>query len=97
MHIEHVIPRQHRGDDSLENLALACPFCNQHKGSNLAGIDPVSGQMVRLFNPRQDRWKDHFKMTGIRIFGLTEIGRATVAVLAMNHPHQLWERRHIVD
>ena len=66
-HLEHVIAKQHRGKDALSNLALACPFCNQHKGSNLAGVDPVSKQMVRLFHPRQDSWRDHFKMSGSRI------------------------------
>lgn len=43
LHIEHIIARQHRGDDSSENLALACLRCNLHKGTNLTGMDP--GQM----------------------------------------------------
>jgi hypothetical protein len=55
-----------------------------HKGPNLAGIDPVGGQMVRLFNPRLDRWIEHFQWQGVMAIGITEIGRATIAVLKMN-------------
>lgn len=51
-HIEHIVPRQHGGSDDPSNLALACHRCNLHKGPNLTGIDPESGQVVQLFNPR---------------------------------------------
>jgi 5-methylcytosine-specific restriction endonuclease McrA len=54
--IEHVIARQHGGSDAADNLALACSNCNLHKGPNLAGLDPLDGALVRLFNPRRDRW-----------------------------------------
>ena len=30
--IEHIVPKNHGGDDSLENLALACAACNHEKG-----------------------------------------------------------------
>jgi hypothetical protein len=30
--IEHIWPRNHGGDDSLPNLALACGGCNREKG-----------------------------------------------------------------
>jgi len=53
-HVEHIIPRQHGGADATDNLALACHHCNLHKGSDLAGLDPESGQLTRLFNPRAD-------------------------------------------
>lgn len=33
--IEHIIPRHHGGDDSVENLALACARCNHQKGKRL--------------------------------------------------------------
>lgn len=41
-HCDHVIARQHGGPYELQNLALACCFCNRYKGPNLAGIDPES-------------------------------------------------------
>jgi 5-methylcytosine-specific restriction endonuclease McrA len=59
-YIEHIIARQHGGPSETGNLALACGYCNHHKGPNIAGLDPVSGQLVPLFNPRRDRWSDHF-------------------------------------
>ena len=54
--IEHVIPRKHHGSDAAGNLALACFACNHHKGTNLSGLDPQTGEMTRLFHPRQDEW-----------------------------------------
>ena len=59
-HIEHIIAKQHGGDDSSDNLALACARCNAFKGPNLSGIDPDSGQLVPLFNPRHHEWAEHF-------------------------------------
>src|SRR5271165_4288477 len=40
--------------DDNDNLALACYHCNAHKGPNLSALDPESGALVRLFNPRLD-------------------------------------------
>ena len=60
-HVDHIIPRQHRGATDLENLAPACMHCNRHKGPNLAGIDLLNGSVTPLFNPRRDLWSDHFE------------------------------------
>ena len=83
-HVDHIVARQHGGSDDPVNLALACYNCNSHKGPNLAGIDPESGLLVPLFNPRKDQWYDHFEHWGSSIVGRTPIGRATVLVFAMN-------------
>lgn len=85
-HVEHVIARQHRGDDHPSNLALSCHHCNAHKGPNLSGIDPETDVIVALFHPRRDTWSDHFRRGGARIEGRTPTGRVTVEVLAMNEP-----------
>jgi hypothetical protein len=90
-HIEHVIPRQHGGGDEADNLALACPNCNLRKGPNLTGIDPETGEVVRLFHPRRDTWSDHFDYAGSAIVGATPIGRTTLSLLQMNDP----ERRRV--
>jgi hypothetical protein len=82
--IDHIIARQHAGPTSLENLALACFHCNRHKGPNIAGQDAESGEIVRLFHPRKDFWRDHFRFVGPELEGLTAIGRVTVQVLAIN-------------
>jgi len=92
---DHVIPKQHGGTDDPSNLALACPHCNSHKGTNLSAIDPESGLIVDLFHPRQDRWYDHFVREGPRIVGLTPQGRATARLLAMNTDRRLELRARI--
>ena len=89
LQIEHIRPRKHGGTDDLGNLALACIDCNLHKGPNLSGIDPETGKVVELFNPRVQDWVDHFEWNGIHIYGRTDTGRATVTVLAMNSDDQL--------
>jgi HNH endonuclease len=82
--IDHIIAEKHDGQTVESNLALACPHCNRFKGPNIAGIDPATGEPVRLFHPRVDIWEEHFTFDGPRIIGVTPIGRATVQVLAMN-------------
>jgi hypothetical protein len=88
-HIEHIIPRQHGGKDSAENLALACHHCNLHKGTNLSGLDPKTGKLTRLFHPRLDDWDEHFKNREGEIIGLSAIGRTTVNLLRMNEDGRL--------
>jgi 5-methylcytosine-specific restriction endonuclease McrA len=93
LQIEHVIPRKNRGSDDADNLALACAECNLHKGSDLTGIDPDSGQVTPLFNPRRDRWEQHFEWDGLRIVGLSAVGRTTVELLQLNAPARLRVRK----
>jgi hypothetical protein len=92
-HVEHIIARQHGGADDFENLAWACHQCNLHKGTNLAGLDPDTGEMVRLFHPRRDRWEDHYAWDGAKLAGLTAIGRTTAWLLEMNAPERVELRR----
>src|SRR4051812_16948730 len=94
--LDHIVARQHRGSSAAANLALACAFCNRHKGPNVGGIDPRTRRHTRLFNPRKDRWRDHFKWRSETVIGLTMIGRATIVVLAMNHENQLRVRRALI-
>lgn len=88
-HIDHVVPEQHFGASTLENLAWACQRCNLCKGTNLAAVDAESGKVVRLFSPRTDRWDEHFALRGNRIIGRTPIGRATVGILQMNRAERM--------
>jgi hypothetical protein len=89
---DHLIAVQHGGTTSLENLAYTCHQCNRYKGPNLASIDPESGERTFLFNPRTDRWRDHFGWEGPRIVSLTAVGRATAALLRVNDPRRLAAR-----
>jgi hypothetical protein len=95
--IDHIIALQHGGATTFENLALACGFCNAHKGPNVAGIDRPTGNLEPLFNPRLHHWKDHFLWQGPRLFGITGIGRVTVGVLAINHPVRVRARQALLD
>ena len=83
-HVEHIVSRQHGGTDEPGCLALACDRCNAYKGPNLTSIDPDTGELVALFNARQDVWRDHFVLREGQIVGLTPTGRATVRLLNMN-------------
>jgi hypothetical protein len=88
-HIEHIVPNAHGGTDDPDNLALACPSCNLHKSDRTEVADPASGAMILLFNPRKDRWSEHFRWEGYQIIGLTPCGRATAAALEFNHSRRL--------
>ncbi|MCP5548863.1 MAG: HNH endonuclease [Akkermansiaceae bacterium] len=89
LHVEHIRPRKHGGTDDDGNLCLACIDCNLHKGSNLTGIDPLTDAVTSLFHPREQVWEEHFKWEGIHIIGISNVGRTTVGVLAMNNEEQL--------
>ena len=97
MEIDHLVPESLGGLTEEENLWLACSLCNDHKSDRVSALDPITGEFVRLFNPRHQEWNEHFGWTGAgdRIVGLTPIGRATVAALHLNRPslvkaRQLW-------
>lgn len=95
-HVEHIVARQHRGSDHPDNLALGCNHCNYHKGPNLSSVDPLTGKIVRLFDPRRQRWRRHFCFEGARIVGRTACGRASVALLAMNNADRVDLRERLM-
>lgn len=95
--VDHVVAQQHQGKTIPNNLALACFACNHHKGPNLAGVDARSGKKVWLFHPRRHKWSKHFRWDGPILVGRTPIGRATVAVLAINLPYRVAQRAALMD
>src|ERR1700733_6068690 len=86
---DHIIARQHGGETTLENLALACMQCNRCKGPNVASVDRETNLIVPLFNPRKDRWLEHFHLDGGHIMPLTNVGRATAALLEINRTERV--------
>jgi hypothetical protein len=92
-HMEHIIARQHRGLSVANNLALACGYCNHHKGPNIAGLDPETGKLVPLYDPRCDQWSEHFAWNDVVLVGLTPVGRTTIELLAIND----WQRLELRD
>ncbi|HEY3915279.1 MAG TPA: HNH endonuclease signature motif containing protein [Verrucomicrobiae bacterium] len=95
-HVDHVIARQHGGTSLLDNLALACCFCNRYKGPNLSGLDPTSREIVPLFHPRKDQWENHFGWSGAQIIGRTANGRATIQALRLNRTDALAVRQMLL-
>lgn len=95
--LEHIIARKHRGLSREENLCLACIDCNQFKGPNIAGLDPLSDELTRLFHPRTDTWEEHFRWDRFRLTGLTAIGRTTIDVLNINEPERVALREFMAN
>lgn len=93
---DHVIAVKHGGRTVADNLAWTCMACNRHKGSDLASINPETGRIVRLFDPRRDRWNRHFRLRGARIEPRTPIGRVTVRLLPLNGREQVIIRRALI-
>jgi hypothetical protein len=94
---DHIIAEKHRGTNTLENLALACFHCNRFKGSNIASLDPESGELTSLFNPRTQKWNDHFEIRGGQILPLTAIGRVTERILRLNLPAHVEVREMLAE
>ena len=92
-HIDHIVSQKHGGGNEIENLAYACPHCNQNKGSDLTTFLENYQDLERLFNPRLDQWKDHFEAIEGEIQANTRIGQATLKLLRLNEPERLTIRR----
>lgn len=93
--IDHIIAEKHGGRTVSDNLALSCERCNSHKGPNIAGY--LDGRHVRLFNPRRDRWSDHFAWNGAYLVGRTAIGKVTIDVLAINLRYRVAIRTALIE
>jgi len=90
--VDHIIAAKHGGATLLDNLALCCTLCNKYKGTDLASIDPETGEMCRLFHPRRDQWRHHFQLHGGLIVAITAVGRVTVRVPQLNRSERVQER-----
>ncbi len=97
LEIDHIVPEAAGGSSDESNLWLACPRCNQYKGMQTDALDEETGERVSLFDPRRQRWSDHFawRQGGLYMAGLTATGRATVKALQVNNPfvvraRQVW-------
>ena len=92
--IDHIIPRVRDVTNDLSNFALTCPNCNAQKGTAETAADPETGQYERLFHPRHDVWKEHFRWGDhSELVGLTAVGRSTISALDMNSDLMLELRR----
>lgn len=94
LEIEHIYPKALGGETIEENLWLACRECNAHKSKKIKGFDILTEKTVKLFNPRQQIWREHFEFSQdfSEIIGKTPCGRATVDALQMNNSYQTTAR-----
>ncbi|MFN6563590.1 MAG: HNH endonuclease signature motif containing protein [Nostoc sp. ChiSLP01] len=93
--IDHVIAQKHGGVTDVDNLALTCWRCNRHKGTDLGSFDPETGAFSFLFNPRTEKWAEHFTFLELYLVGLTLSGRTIIRLLQMNNDERLAERRRL--
>lgn len=94
--VDHVISEKHGGETVSENLCIACTVCNRAKGSDIASLIG-NGTLVRLFNPRVDRWSDHFRLEEDTIVPLTQIGEVTATLLNFNDLERILERAELIS
>ena len=78
--IDHILPIKHGGNTVPNNLALSCFYCNRYKGANIASIDSVTGKIELLFNPRKQKWEEHFMLIENEFAHLTPTGKVTIIV-----------------
>lgn len=88
-HIDHIVPVVAGGETTAKNLALACVSCSLRKGTRQSLRDSKTGEVVLIFHPRQQTWKEHFAWHSIQVVGLTAIGRATMQAFDLNRPAML--------
>lgn len=94
--VDHIISLKHGGNTELKNLAYSCAFCNRNKGSDVGSVLLSNNKFVRFYNPRTDKWSEHFELQGIVIKPITEIGEATAKILDFNHLDRIIERQTLV-
>jgi hypothetical protein len=94
--VDHIISVKHGGATTEDNLAYACMICNRQKGSDLGSILRRTGELVRFFNPRTDRWEDHFELDGARLNPRTEIGDVTARIFEFNNEERILERQELI-
>ncbi len=84
LEIEHIFPKSLGGESIEENLWLACRECNAHKAAKTEAIDNLTDKTVKLFNPRTQKWNEHFEFSkdDSQIIGKTPCGRAAARNLA---------------
>jgi hypothetical protein len=95
--VDHVVAKKHRGGEEIDNLAWSCADCNAHKGADLSSVNPETGRLERLFNPRTDHWAEHFSWEHGLLRAKTPVGRVTVALLQINRVERVALRLELIE
>ena len=94
--VDHIISLKHGGETELDNLAHTCITCNRNKGSDIGSVILPQRDFIRFFNPRFDRWSEHFRLEETVIQPLSPIGEVTVKILDLNNVDRILERQALV-
>lgn len=94
--IDHIISLKPGGTNDEDNLAHACAFCNRQKGSDIGSVLLPSREFIRFFDPRRDRWMEHFRLDELLITPLTGIGKVTARILGFNSDDRILERQTLM-
>ena len=95
--LDPIIAEEHGSVSVENNLGLSCPECNAGKGSDISALDFETGKFTPLYNPRQQRWADHFRLNDAKIEPLTPEGRVTVFLLRLNHLDRITDRQLLLQ
>lgn len=95
--IDHIISVKHGGKTEMDNLAYSCSFCNRHKGSDVGSVIIGDNEFIRFYNPRIDKWSDHFELDGSFIRPLSNIGEVTCKILIFNSVERIIERESLIE
>lgn len=94
--IDHIFAEKHGGETIEYNLCYCCVICSRSKGSDLASLDPRTGEPEFLFHPRRNKWNEHFRLDGALIVPLTPQAHATVRLLRLNDKERVDERAELI-
>lgn len=87
MHREHIVYKNKHPQWTFlpENLCVACPSCNEYKGTTEVLVDPQTitypnvGNGFKIIHPLYDRYSDHIELLGGVLYrGKTDKGIFTI-------------------
>jgi uncharacterized protein (TIGR02646 family) len=87
MHREHIVYKNKHPQWTFlpENLCVACPSCNEYKGTTEVLVDPQTstypnvGNGFKIIHPLYDRYSDHIELLGGVLYrGKTDKGVFTI-------------------
>jgi len=91
--IDHILSLKHGGETHPDNLAFSCLPDNINKGSDIGTVLLPGKKLTRFFNPRTDKWTEHFTLSEGLILPKTKIGEATVKILQLNSHERVLRRQ----
>lgn len=97
--IDHIVPSIEGGSHDIDNLAYACMLCNRFKWGKVLAEDPVTNTKAPIYNPRSDKWSNHFQWSEnfLQIIGISPSGRATVTALQLNRKKLVLYRESMIE